>query len=453
MSHQDNLDASFKGVPFFVESEGLTDFGRNLAISKYPNTSEQFAEDTGGFPEEFDVSGFVVGRDAKEQFEALKNACNEKGSGELTLPFFGTKDMLAGKGSVSVRPNADVERIDFSITFHSSRAEAGFVAAEETPAMGFEAGEAARGGFGDSLGGLFGLNGGDFLGNLVAITDVSNILGAIGNFQSFIGGGEWGKILSKIDLIAGNAAQLITTGKFLAGQFSGKNGLYGLLSTAFIGRGTAALIEALTNDCDNFEFTMPTSIKSIRASERASYDFVAQPVNYWPENTQVRIDRNENRRLLADFHRFNMLSIAYEQFCDTTFNTADEAAAAKSKIEQSYIKVLHGIDGIKNGQRLIDGEIVRSRFAVSDLALSGLERVRMTSLAAARSSLVVRYKVEQQRIDVHGGTSVLNLAYLSEMERLTDETELVNFARVLRQANGRRTYGMTGDVTVLRQAG
>jgi prophage DNA circulation protein len=34
MSHQDNLDASFKGVPFFVESEGLTDFGRNLAISE-----------------------------------------------------------------------------------------------------------------------------------------------------------------------------------------------------------------------------------------------------------------------------------------------------------------------------------------------------------------------------------------------------------------------------------
>jgi hypothetical protein len=452
MSYQDNLDADYKGVPFFVDSESLPKFGRNLAISIYPNTSEQFAEDTGGFPEEFDVEGFVIGTDAKQKFEALKNACNEKGSGALTLPFFGTHDMLAGEGSVSVRPNQDVEKICFSIKFHSSRAEAGFVAAAETPMMTYAIGEEARGGFADSLGGLFDINGGDFLGNLVAITDLSNILGSVGKFKSFIASSEWGKILSKIDLIAGNIAQLITTGKFLAGQFSGKNGLYGLLSTALMGKGTAALIEALTNDCDRFESTLPTSIKSIHAAASPAYEFVVKPVNYWTETTQIRIDRNENRRLIADFHRFNMLAIAYEQFSDATFNTANEAAAAKSKIEQSYIKVLHGIEGIKSGVRLIDGEVVRSRFAVSDAALSGLEKVRLTSLAASRGGLVVRYKVEQQRIDIYGGTSILNLAYLSEAERLTDENELVDFARTLRQANGRRTYGISGDVTVLRRA-
>lgn len=451
MSYQDNLDASYKGVPFFVDSEGLPKFGRSLAISVYPNTSEQFAEDTGGFPEEFDVSGFVVGTDAKQQLEALMNACNEKGSGELSLPFFGTKDMLAGEGSVSVRPNSDVEKIAFSIKFHSSRAEAGFVAAAETPAMCFAAGENARGVFGDAFGDFFGVNGGDFLGDIVAGTDLKSIMGSISNFKSFVSNSEWGKILSKIDMIAGNVAQLITTGKFLAGQFSGNGGLYGLLSTALMGRGTAALIEALTNDCDSFEHNLPTAISSIRDSGRDSYAFTSQPINYWNETTQVRIDRNEARRTIADFHRFNMLTIAYEQFASTTFNTADEAAAVKSKIEQSYIKVLHGIDGIKSGVRLIDGEVVRSRFAASDSALSGLEKVRLTSLAASRGGLVVRYKVEKHDIKTHSGTSILNLAYLSEMERLTNEADLVGLTKVLRQANQRRTYGVSGEVSILRQ--
>ena len=41
--------ASFRGVPFITETESDEEFGRRLAIHDYPNSSNRYAEDTGGF--------------------------------------------------------------------------------------------------------------------------------------------------------------------------------------------------------------------------------------------------------------------------------------------------------------------------------------------------------------------------------------------------------------------
>jgi prophage DNA circulation protein len=59
MESVDLLDGSFKGIDFYVkDDEGLTTFGRKLAIQEYPNTSEQFAEDVGGFARNFNLTIF-----------------------------------------------------------------------------------------------------------------------------------------------------------------------------------------------------------------------------------------------------------------------------------------------------------------------------------------------------------------------------------------------------------
>ena len=69
------LDASFKGVSFFVDSEELPRFGRRIAQHEYPHTDEQYAEDVGGFPQDFTINGYVVGENSKEQITALISAC------------------------------------------------------------------------------------------------------------------------------------------------------------------------------------------------------------------------------------------------------------------------------------------------------------------------------------------------------------------------------------------
>jgi prophage DNA circulation protein len=45
MTYETLLDASFKGVPFYVTSEGLERFGRRIVKHEYPNSNQQFGED------------------------------------------------------------------------------------------------------------------------------------------------------------------------------------------------------------------------------------------------------------------------------------------------------------------------------------------------------------------------------------------------------------------------
>jgi prophage DNA circulation protein len=110
MAWEDQLrEASFRGVPFMVESHEA-EFGRRSVTHEYPNSEiSPFVEDMGAASDIFLVEAFVIGEDYTQDRDALMEALAEPGEGELVHPYL-------GKLSVSVTDR---------VRMHESTAEGG----------------------------------------------------------------------------------------------------------------------------------------------------------------------------------------------------------------------------------------------------------------------------------------------------------------------------------------
>ncbi|WP_338317914.1 DNA circularization N-terminal domain-containing protein, partial [Escherichia coli] len=86
---RDNLyDASFRGVPFSVESdEGV--FGRRVQVHEYPNRDKPYTEDLGRATRRLTINAYLVGDDYAEQRDRLITAIETAGPGTLIHPQFG----------------------------------------------------------------------------------------------------------------------------------------------------------------------------------------------------------------------------------------------------------------------------------------------------------------------------------------------------------------------------
>jgi prophage DNA circulation protein len=108
-------EASFKGVPFFFDTDDLP-IGRRLQTHRYPQRDRPYSEDMGRVAREFNIRAFVGGPDCFEQRDVLLRAVNEEGAGQLVHPYYGTMRVKAGVGSVSHdRRNGGV--VDFDLNF------------------------------------------------------------------------------------------------------------------------------------------------------------------------------------------------------------------------------------------------------------------------------------------------------------------------------------------------
>jgi len=91
MAWQDRyLDASFRGVPFFVDRAN-TSGGRKTVLHEFPERDLPFAEDLGRASRLFNVTGYIIGEDYFEQRDRLIAACFDKsGPGILIHPYYGS---------------------------------------------------------------------------------------------------------------------------------------------------------------------------------------------------------------------------------------------------------------------------------------------------------------------------------------------------------------------------
>lgn len=87
------LPASFRGVPFRVEAnEGTT--GRRSVLHEYPGRDLPFTEDLGRKARGFTLSAYVVGPDYMAARDALLDALEQPGPGELVHPSRGTLSVV-----------------------------------------------------------------------------------------------------------------------------------------------------------------------------------------------------------------------------------------------------------------------------------------------------------------------------------------------------------------------
>lgn len=89
MSWKERLQpASFRGVPFHVESDDRSG-GRRLQVHEYPQRDEPYAEDIGRAAREISLTAFVIGPEYMAARDRLLTALEAEGPATLVHPWYG----------------------------------------------------------------------------------------------------------------------------------------------------------------------------------------------------------------------------------------------------------------------------------------------------------------------------------------------------------------------------
>lgn len=100
MAWRDNLlVASFRGVEFKFEAHQTT-LGRRVEVHQYPGRDDPYGEDLGQLAGVWNLDGFVIGPDYWSKRDALMDALNKSGPGELVHPYLGKKNVVVTDASV-----------------------------------------------------------------------------------------------------------------------------------------------------------------------------------------------------------------------------------------------------------------------------------------------------------------------------------------------------------------
>ena len=82
-------NASFQGVPFYVEEDAFTGGGRRVAVHEFSKSEDHDTEDMGRGTKRYRVRAYIVGDDADAAAAALVAACDTPGDGVLQTLFWG----------------------------------------------------------------------------------------------------------------------------------------------------------------------------------------------------------------------------------------------------------------------------------------------------------------------------------------------------------------------------
>lgn len=182
MAWKDRLrPASFKQAAFGVEAHS-SEQGRRVVVHEYPGRDKPYVEDLGAKARGFTLRGFVVGKDYQQARDALLDAVNAPGPGQLVHPYFGALRVVCTAVSVSESGEAGGMAV-FDLTFVEA-GESRYPAAESDPAGNLlDAADTLDGQLAEAFGKWFDLDGlPDFLSrdNLQALTERIQRLTTVG---------------------------------------------------------------------------------------------------------------------------------------------------------------------------------------------------------------------------------------------------------------------------------
>ena len=81
--------ASFRGVPFHVEEDALSDAGRRVAVHEFVKSEAHATEDMGRKTRRYRIRGYTASDTAELDAQALADACDQIGDGVLQTLFWG----------------------------------------------------------------------------------------------------------------------------------------------------------------------------------------------------------------------------------------------------------------------------------------------------------------------------------------------------------------------------
>ena len=134
-------DASFRGVPFFVDKPTAKG-GRRVANHQYAKRDKPYAEDMGRKQRRYTLDAYTLGDGAMDDRDALIEAMETAGAGTLVHPTFGSVQVQPEDWTVAEDLIGAMRRCSFVLAF----VEAGDIAAPTVTAdTSAQAGTAADG--------------------------------------------------------------------------------------------------------------------------------------------------------------------------------------------------------------------------------------------------------------------------------------------------------------------
>lgn len=117
------IGASFRGVPFFVESTDRQG-GRRIVVHEFPQRDDPFVDDLGRKARTFHVEGYVLGEDYLTQRDALLSALEDTaGPGELVHPSHGVRRAVCSSLTTREALSTDGRMARLSIEFTEAPAQ------------------------------------------------------------------------------------------------------------------------------------------------------------------------------------------------------------------------------------------------------------------------------------------------------------------------------------------
>lgn len=221
------LQASFKGVPFYVQTSDVS-AGRRTVTHEYPQRDEPFTEDLGRSARYYRFDAFVLGNDFTDQAESLRDAIESPGAGTLVHPEFGELQVMAvGGATVSFSQSKRMAR--FSLEFVEAGLNAFPQADSATQTLSRMSADSL---ISEAI---------DYFSNAIEITGIEEYVNATleGDLLDMIGvisSSEIAQVLGFADRVADLANDAIsivgTDPRQFAEKFMGAIGLSGLATTA-----------------------------------------------------------------------------------------------------------------------------------------------------------------------------------------------------------------------------
>ena len=108
--------ASFRGVPFLVPSDELSE-GRTALDHLYPDAFFRYAEDNGGIPPKFKISAVLAEPNLPAKVRALRRALTQQGPGTLKHPWIGAQFVQVDGAFTIKRSDKEAGQVDIEIKF------------------------------------------------------------------------------------------------------------------------------------------------------------------------------------------------------------------------------------------------------------------------------------------------------------------------------------------------
>lgn len=396
--------ASFRGKPFSVKRAD-SQVGRRTVVHTYPQRDKAFTEDMGAVARAFTVEAIVIGPDYMKARDALIEALNQPGPGQLVHPYYG-RVMVALTSPARISESYEFGgSARFSLDFVEDDGENVQPSARaDTPSLVEASADNAFEAIAEDFADSFSLDGLPDFVEMGALDIANDIMGAL---DSLRGGlvpdlSILSEYLDAANGVTGSLGSLLRMPADFASRMLGLfSGVSGLASSPL-----AAL--AAYRGLFGYGLSSRSSRSAASAPAYTRYGNALPPV---PLVTPARIAQAQNQEALAALTRRAALVEAARQSSRIEYESANQAASVRNELAERLDDEAAGLTlgegasmpsgmGGQPGAAIVPDPVYNAltelrAAVVRDITTRGADLARVSSveLPATLPALVAAYKV------------------------------------------------------------